>query len=179
MKDYRNFILINTDNFLVTATFANCSSDVSYKKYQRTHPVKNHINNNIDTLRILNKHLAQIANWKEEDRALSMYYILVPPKFCKIIKDKIYREWLTTKKNSAGLSISNEELEQWKMFEVLYKLVYVDIIFKPTNLYNAKDANKAYKHVVFTKNVIDKVYDYLNKLEDNIKVKRIDNLSSK
>jgi hypothetical protein len=49
MKEYRNFVLINSDNFIVTATYANCSSEVSYKQYKRQYPVKK-INNNIDTL---------------------------------------------------------------------------------------------------------------------------------
>ena len=36
--------------------------------------------------------------------------------------------------------------------------------------------NKNYKHIVFTKNAIDKMYVYIDKLEDSIKLKTIDDL---
>lgn len=170
MKDYRNFILINTNNFIATATYANCSSDVVYKKYKKEHPVR--ITSNLDALKILNKHLAQILQWKENEQALSIYYILIPPKLCKIIKDKLYRQWI----NESASKIKEEELTQWKIFDLLYKSVFADVVFKPNNIYNSKDVNKVYRHIVFTKKVIDKMYDYLNKLEENLKVKSIDSL---
>lgn len=175
MKDYRNFVLINSDNFIVTATFANCSSEVSYKQYAKQFANKK-VNNNIDMLKIINKHLAQIQYWKENDRALSIYYLLVPPKLCKIIKDKIYKEWLETGTNKAGYTIKEEELEQWRIFSLLYKSIFSDIAFKPNSIYNSKETNKVYKHIVFTKNVIDKMYIYLDKLEDKYKINTIDDL---
>ena len=87
MKDYRNFILIDNDINIITATYANCSSSVSYKKFNKEHPKTKISNNNIDALKILNKHMAQILKWKTNNESLSVYYILVPPKFCKIIKE--------------------------------------------------------------------------------------------
>ena len=48
---------------------------------------------------------------------------------------------------------------------MLYKNVFADICFKPNNIYSSRtDTSKIYKHVVFTKNVIDKMHDYLDKL---------------
>ena len=86
MKDYRNFIIINNDKHLITATFANCSSEVSYKAY-KTFSSKKYLINNLDSLKILNKHMAQILKWKENEQALSVYYILVSPKLCKVIQN--------------------------------------------------------------------------------------------
>lgn len=178
MKEYRNFVLINSDNFIVTATYANCSSEVSYKQYKRQYPV-NKINNNIDTLKVLNKHMAYILKCKEEGTSLSVYYLLIPPKLCKVIKDKLYKTWIETGKNSAGFPIKKEELDQWQIFNTLYRSIFADIAFKPNNIYNSKDINKAYKHVVFTKNAIDKMYVYLDKLEEKNKISTIDDLLRK
>ena len=94
MKEYRNFVLIDNDISIITATYANCSSIVSYKKFNKEHPKTKISNNNIDSLKILNKHMAQILKWKTSDEALSVYYLLIPPKLCKIIKDKTYKNWL-------------------------------------------------------------------------------------
>ena len=59
---------------------------MNYKVYNRTFPEKKGFNNYVDTLKILNKHLAQIVKWKKDNTALSVYYILIPSKLCKIIK---------------------------------------------------------------------------------------------
>ena len=64
MKEYRNFILINNDHFIVQATFANCSSEVAYKCYNKQYPSKKPLTNHIDVLKVLNKHLAQSYNGK-------------------------------------------------------------------------------------------------------------------
>ena len=177
MKEYRNFILISNKTNIVTASFANCTSEVNYKTYARTFPDKKDFINHIDTLRILNKHLAQILKWKEDNTALSVYYILIPPKLCKIIKDKLYKTWLETGKRNSGLKLEQEELDQWELFNVLYKHVFADICFKPNNVYNSKNnINKSYKHVVFTSNTVDKMYNYLNKLEERNSVKTIEDL---
>ena len=176
MKDYRNFIIINNKNNIVTSSFANCASEVDYKVYNRKYPEKKDFNNYIDVLKILNKHLAQIIKWKEDDNALSVYYILIPSKLCKIIKDKLYKNWIETGKRNNGLKLKNEELEQWKLFNTLYKHVFADICFKPNNVYNSKNANRSYKHVVFTSDVVDKMYKYLDKLEEQNAIKTIDDL---
>lgn len=176
MKDYRNFILIDSDNFIATATFANCSSEVLYRKYRKEFPTKKCISNNTDSLKLLNKHMAQILKWKEEDNALNMYYLLIPPKLCKIIKDKLYLNWLETKKTASGYPLKEEELVQWRIFSMLYKKVFTDICFKPNNVYSSKDANKNYRHVVFTNNVVNKMHYYIDKLEDSVSIKTIDDL---
>ena len=69
MKDYRNFIILNNDKHLITATFANCSSEGSYKVY-KTSNSKKYLINNLDSLKILNKHMAQILKWKENHPCL-------------------------------------------------------------------------------------------------------------
>lgn len=177
MKDYRNFVIVNNRNNIVTSSFANCSSDVNYRIYNRKFPEKNNFNNYIDILKILNKHLAQIAKWKENNDSLSIYYILIPPKFCKVIKDKLYKKWLETHERANGFKIKQEELEQWKIFNILYKCVYADICFKPNNIYSSKNnINKNYRHIIFTNNVIDKMYNYLNKLDELNEIKTIDDL---
>lgn len=176
MKEYRNFILINNDNFIVQATFANCSSDITYKCHKKQFPSKKPLTNNTDELRILNKHLAQILQWKESEIALSIYYVLIPPRLCKIIKEKIYKQWLEKGTYDSGVKLKPEELTQWKVFDMLYKKTFADIAFKPNNIYNSKIVNKNYKHIVFTKNAIDKMYVYIDKLEDSIKLKTIDDL---
>ncbi len=176
MKEYRNFILIDSNNFIATATFANCSSDVYYKKYRKEYPVKKHVYDNTDCLRLLNKHMAQILKWKEEESALNIYYLLIPPKLCKIIKDKLYLKWIETKKTSTGFNLREEELAQWKIFSVLYKKVFTEVSFKPNNIYNSKDANKNYRHIVFTNNVVNKMHSYLDKVEDTIAIKTLDDL---
>ncbi len=172
MKDYRNLILMDSNKFILTATFANCSSDVAYKRYNKAYPTKSNMNN-IDALKILNKHLAQIVKWKEEEKALSVYYILVPPKLCKIIKDKLYKQWIETNK----ASIKPEELEQWKLFSALYKLVFSEVAFKPNNIYNSRSKQQNnYKHVIFVKNTVDKMFLYLEKIEESNKAKVIEDL---
>lgn len=168
MKDYRNFILMDSNEFILTATFANCSSEVSYKRYNKAYTSKNHI----DVLKILNKHLAQIAKWKEEGQALSIYYLLVPPRLCKIIKDKLYKQWIETDKDS----IKKEELEQWRLFSALYKQVFSEVAFKPNNIYSSKKQSNNYRHVIFTKNVIDKMFLYLEKVEESNKSNLVKNI---
>ena len=164
MKDYRNFILVDSDKYIITATYANCSSEVSYKKFARKYTPTKVSNNNTDSLQIINKHLAQILKWKEDGAALSLYYLLIPPKLCKVIKDKTYKNWLYPAEGR-HYSITEEELAQWRIFEALYKSVFADISFKPNNVYNSKNVNKAYRHIIYTKDVINKIYIYLEKEE--------------
>lgn len=175
MKEYRNFILINNDKNMITASFANCSSEVNYKVYDRAFQEKKGFTNYTDIIKILNKHLAQISKWKEENKALSVYYILIPPKLCKIIKDKLYKNWLDTGERINKIKISKEELVQWEIFNTLYRHVFADICFKPNNIYSSKN-NKNYRHIIFTNEVVDKMYNYLNQLEDRDKAKTISDL---
>ena len=174
MKDYRNFILIDNDINIITATYANCSSPVSYKKFNKEHPKTKISNNNIDALKILNKHMAQILKWKTNNESLSVYYILVPPKFCKIIKDKTYKNWLNPQDKK--YNIPNEELKQWKVFETLYKIIFADICIKPNNIYSSKDVNKTYKHIIYTKEIVNKMYVYLDKEKESTAIKTINDL---
>ena len=176
MKDYRNFILIENDKAIVQATFANCSSDVAYKCYNKEFPVKRPLVNYTDVLKLLNKHLAQVLQWKEDDEALSIYYVLIPPKLCKVIKEKLYKQWIETGEYSTGIKIKPEELKQWIIFEALYKKTFADIAFKPNNIYSTKTINKSYRHIVFTKNIVDKMYVYLDKLDDMNKAKTVNDL---
>lgn len=175
MKEYRNFVLIDNDISIITATYANCSSIVSYKKFNKEHPKTKISNSNIDSLKILNKHMAQILKWKEEDVALSLYYLLIPPKLCKIIKDKIYRNWIS-ENSDKRYNIKEEELNQWRIFDMLYRSIFADISFKPNNVYNSKNVNKAYRHIIYTKEVINKIYIYLNKEEESTAINTIDDL---
>lgn len=176
MKEYRNFILISNEKNVITSSFANCSSEVNYKVYNRAFPEKKGFNNYVDILKILNKHLAQIAKWKEDNTALSVYYILIPSKLCKIIKDKLFKTWLDSGERVNGLKIPKEELVQWKLFNTLYKYVFADICFKPNNVYSKNNVNKNYKHVIFTINVVDKMHNYLNQLKEQNEIKAIDDL---
>lgn len=176
MKDYRNFILIENDKAIVQATFANCSSDVNYKCYNKEFPVKRPLVNYTDALRLLNKHLAQILQWKEDDEALSIYYVLVPPKLCKVIKEKLYKQWITAGEYNTGVKIKPEELNQWIIFDTLYRKTFADIAFKPNNIYSTKTINKSYRHIVFTKDIVDKMYIYLERLDEMNKVKTVNDL---
>lgn len=162
MKEYRNFILVDDYKNIIAATYANCSSEPCYKKYTKTFPSTKVSNNNTDSLMIINKHIAQILKWKEENNSLSVYYLLIPPKLCKIIKDRIYKQWID-ENSDKRFNVSIEEINQWKIFDALYKRAFTDLSFKPNNVYNSKQVNKSYKHVVFTKDVIDKMHVYLTK----------------
>lgn len=175
MKEYRNFILVDNDKSVITATYANCSSEVSYKKYAKRYIPTKISNNNIDSLLIINKHMAQILKWKKEDVALSLYYLLIPPKLCKIIKDKIYKNWIN-EDSDKRYNIQEEELNQWRIFDMLYKNVFADISFKPNNVYNSKNVNKSYKHIIYTKEIINKIYIYLDREEESTAIKSIDDL---
>ena len=175
MKEYRNFILIDNNKSVITATYANCSSEVAYKKYTKKYLSTKVSNNNIDSLLIVNKHMAQILKWKEEDVALNLYYLLIPPKLCKIIKDKIYRNWID-ENSDKRYHIKEEELNQWRIFDMLYRSIFADISFKPNNVYNSKDVNKAYRHIIYTKEIINKIYIYLNKEEKSAAINTIDDL---
>lgn len=165
MKEYRNFIMASNENCIVTATYANCSTDVVYKKYMKNYLDFENLNN-IDTLKVLNKHIAQIYQWKNEDRIVNKYYILIPSKLCKIIKDKIYVDWIKTGKTKKGVLLSDEELKQWIFFNNLYKHVYADIVIKPNSIHKTNE-NTAYRHVIVAKNIVDKIYSYLDKLTIN------------
>ena len=118
--------------------------------------------------------MAQILKWKNEDTALSLYYLLIPPKLCKIIKDKIYRNWIN-EDSDKRYNIQEEELNQWRIFDMLYKSVFADISFKPNNVYNSKNVNKSYKHIIYTKEIINKIYIYLDR-EESTSIKSIDDL---
>ena len=174
MKDYRNFILINNETSVITATYANCSSEVVYKKFIRDYPQTKISNNNTDSLKILNKHMAQILRWKESEQSINLYYVLIPPKLCKIIKDKTYKNWLSP--GDKKYNISKDELAQWQVFDALYKNIFVDICIKPNNIYSSKDINKAYKHIAYTKEIINKMHIYLNKEKESTAIKTIKDL---
>lgn len=155
MKDYRNFVIVNNGKKMATTFFANCSSTASIKLY-----------NNIDSasmLKLLNKHLSNIKKWKAEGTALNVYYILIPPKLCKLIKSKDYKVLLKSDRTS------EEEKNQWGYFETIYKEVFADVVFKPNNTYDSNNINKAYRHIVYTKKLIDKMYVILDKDSQNLK----------
>ena len=153
MKDYRNFVLINNGKRLATTFYANCSSDASINVHQGI--------TNIHMLRLINQHLSNIKDWKENGTAINVYYLLIPPKLCKIIKDKTYKTLMNSDK------VSMAEKLQWQYFEILYKEVFADIIFKPNNTYDSNNVNKAYKHIVYTKKLIDKMYRLLDSIDNN------------
>lgn len=177
MKEYRNYIIIANDKNVITASFANCTSDVTYKVHDRQYTNKKINLDNTDVLKVINKHLAQILKWKNQEQSLSIYYILIPPKLCKVIKDKLYKKWLETGKSAVGYYLKEEELEQWSLFDILYKNVFSDICFKPNNIYSSKtNINNNYRHVVFTKNVVNKMHIYLDKLEEQSSINSIDDL---
>ena len=152
MKDYRNFILINNGKKLATTFYANCSSEASIQ-----------LHDDISTasmLKIVNQHLYDIRYWKENGLAVNVYYILIPSKLCKLIKDKSYKNLLKSDK------VSTIEKWQWQLFEGIYKEVFADIVFKSNNTYDSNNINKAYKHIIYTKKLIDKMYALLD--ENNI-----------
>lgn len=153
MKDYRNFVLINNGKRLASTFYANCSSDASINVHYGI--------TNIHMLKLINSHLENIKEWKENDKAINVYYLLIPPKLCKLIKDKTFKTLMNSDK------ISLAERLQWKRFDGLYKEVFADIIFKPNNTYDSNNINKAYKHIVYTKKLIDKMYRLLDSIEDN------------
>ena len=161
MKEYRNFILINNDDFIVQASFANCSSEVVYKCHEMQYPSKKPLTNHTDVLKVLNKHLAQILQWKKDGTYpyVSAENLLPDVNGAGyIIKEKLYKQWIETGQYNSGVKLKPEEIAQWKIFDVLYKKTFADIAFKPNNIYNSKNVNKNYKHIIFTKNTIDKMY---------------------
>lgn len=174
MKDFRNFILISNETSIITATYANCSSEVTYKKFIKDYPQTKISATNIDALKILNKHMAQILQWKDSKEAISLYYLLVPPKLCKVIKDKTYKVWLDP--GERQFNVPEEELRQWRIFDMLYRKVYADISIKPNNIYNSKNINKAYRHITYTKEVINKMYVYLDKDKAKTSIKTVSDL---
>ena len=95
MKEYRNFILVDNDKSVITATYANCSSEVSYKKYAKRYIPTKISNNNIDSLLIINKHMSQILKWKKEDVALSLNsdveYLKINDDLQKMIQEEMMR----------------------------------------------------------------------------------------
>lgn len=147
MKDYRNFVLINNGKKMATTFYANCSSEASITLHDGI--------SNVHMLKLVNQHLENIKTWKESGTALNIYYLLIPAKLCKIIKDKTYKALVNSDK------ISVAEKMQWRRFELLYKEVFADIVFKPNNTYDS-NTNKAYKHIIYTKKLIDKMYRVLD-----------------
>jgi hypothetical protein len=152
MKEYRNLLIASNKTHIITASFANCNSAVKYNHIKKSNK------GNIDLLKILNNYMGQIIKWKRNNKALNVYYITLPSKLCKVIKDRLYLNWNEN-------NVSEKEIEQWKIFNALYKLVFSDVYFKPDSIYNSKDVNNAYKHVVFTK----KTFDLMNNLLDAYK----------
>lgn len=148
MKDYRNFVLINNGRKVATTFYANCSSEASIQIHEDT--------SNAHMLKLINQHLYDIKVWKDNGVAVNVYYILIPPKLCKIIKDKSYKTL------SSSNNVSLLEKTQWQYFELVYKEVFADIVFKPNNIYDSNNINKAYKHIVYTKKLIDKMYALLD-----------------
>lgn len=124
----------------------------------------------INVLYVINKLLERIKENKEQGiEPKSLYSITIPDKIYKTINRGLYKSWIRSTREDLTDSIKLETLE-WKKFAILYKELFLDIMFKGTSYYSTNTEPKFnIEYMEITKNIIIKMKDKISKdKEDNI-----------
>ena len=159
MKQYRNVIIVGEKTNYVTMTFEHMNKPISYIKFNKFSNAGNNNSTTINSLSIINKFLGEIYNSNESNP----HYFIIPNKICTAIKNGTYKNWIKTGKTISGKELNKEELYQWTIFASLYKELFNEINFKPLSYYAMKNVKYNVKQMEFTKDLINRAYEYLEK----------------
>jgi hypothetical protein len=105
-----------------------------------------------------------------------MHYFIVPNNICKAIKSGTYKNWVKTGKTSGGKPIDKIELYHWTIFASLYKDLFQDVDFKPLSYYSMKNIIYNIKQMQFTKELINKAYEYVQENKDKKLLNTLDDI---
>ena len=162
MKAYKNVIIVGEKDTFISMTYENMYKPITYMKYNELPCKGTNMASNINALAIINKHLGEIYNNREGN----MHYFVVPNNICKAIKAGTYKNWVKTGKTAGGKPIDKVELYYWTIFASLYKELFQDVDFKPLSYYSMKNVKYNVKQMQFTKELINKAYEYVQKNKD-------------
>ncbi len=162
MKAYRNVIICGEQNVFVSMFYEYMNTPVKYVKYSNmSHGGVN--STAINSLKIINKFLAQIYKSNEA----SPHYFVIPSGIYKAIINGTYKNWVKTGKTASGRQLTQDELCQWTIFASLYKALFNEINFKPLSYYSMKNPKYNVDQMKYTKSLINKAYEYIDKNKNN------------
>ena len=162
MKAYQNIIIVGEKDTFVSISYENMYKPITYMRYNEL-PCKGiNMASNINSLAIINKYLGQIY----KNKGTNMHYFIVPNNICKAIKSGTYKNWVKTGKTAGGKPIDKTELYYWTIFASLYKELFQDVDFKPLSYYSMKNVKYNVQQMQFTKELINKAYEYIQKNKD-------------
>jgi hypothetical protein len=163
MKAYKNILVVGEKNTFVSMTYENMYKPITYMKYNKLPCKGNNMASNVNALAIINKYLGEIYKNKAEN---NMHYFVVPNNICKAIKAGTYKNWVKTGKTVSGKEIDLIELYQWTIFASLYRELFTEVDFKPLSYYSMKNIKYNVKQMQFTKDLINKAYEYIQNNKD-------------
>jgi hypothetical protein len=172
MKAYKNVIIVGEKDTFISMTYENMYKPITYMKYNELPCSGTNMASNVNALAIINKHLAEIY----KDRGTNMHYFIVPNNICKAIKAGTYKNWVKTGKTASGKALDKTELYYWTIFASLYKELFQDIDFKPLSYYSMKNVKYNVKQMQFTKELINKAYEYVQNNKDKKLLKTLDDI---
>lgn len=165
MKEYKNIIIVGEKDQYVSMAYENMYKPIKYVRYNDLPSKGSTLSTNINALSIINRYLAEIYNNRTKND--NVHYFIIPNKICKAIKNGTYKNWIKTGKTANGDAIKDEELYQWIIFAALYKELFTNVDFKPISYYSMKEVKYNYKHMQFTKELINKAHEYLEEIKNN------------
>lgn len=172
MKKYRNVIIVGSKTDYVAISYENMNSTVLYRRFNKFSSMGKNNTDTVNSLSVINKYLSEIYNSKET----SPHYFAVPNKICTAIKNGSYKNWLKTGKTASGKELDKEELYQWTIFSSLYKELFNEINFKPLSYYGMKNVKYNKEQMAYTKDLINKAYEYLNENKNNNLMDSLDSI---
>ena len=165
MKAYKNVIIVGEKDTFVSMTYENMYKPITYMKYNNL-PCKGiSMASNVNALAVINKYLGEI--YKDKSKENNMHYFVVPNNVCKAIKAGTYKNWVKTGKTAGGNPIDKTELYYWTIFASLYSKLFTDVDFKPLSYYSMKNVKYNVKQMQFTKELINKAYEYVHENKNN------------
>ncbi len=162
MKAYKNVIVVGEKDQFISMTYENMYKPITYMKYNKLPCKGTNMASNINALAIINKYLGEIYKNKESN----MHYFIIPNNICKAIKAGTYKNWIKTGKTASGKQIDQIELYYWTIFASLYKELFTEVDFKPLSYYSMKNVKYNVQQMQFTKELINKAYEYLHDQKD-------------
>ena len=172
MKEYKNIIIVGEKDTFVSMTFENMHKPICYMKYNKLPCKGGNMASNVNSLAIINKYLGEIY----KNKGTNMHYFIVPNNICKMIKSGTYKNWVKTGMTAGGKPIDKTELYYWTIFASLYKELFQDVDFKPLSYYSMKTVKYNVQQMQFTKELINKAYEYVQENKNKNIIKSLDDI---
>lgn len=125
-----------------------------------------------NALYILNKYLSKIIDNKDDYKQIKIY---LNTSLHNKIESGRYKYWVETGYTQTGKTIANKELEQWKIFALLYGQVFTKITFKDSKLLTMKEYKYNKEEMEYGREVYNRIHERLIKKAEEDLHKKIFN----